>query len=99
MVEKHLGLKRMRMMMLSCITSKEISTIHAYNDNIRSPNATNEISDQLDFSKKIIYLIWVDRYAPDKQAGDVKGRAGGASERGTTWIYPFNFDRQRLEDQ
>ena len=63
-----------------------------YNDDIRSPNAMNEIESWLDFSKKIIYLIWVDRYAPDEQAGDVKGRAGGVSERGTTWIFPFNFD-------
>ena len=63
-----------------------------YNDDIRSPNARNEIEGRLDFSKKIIYLIWVDRYAPEAHAGAVKGNAGGESVRGETWIFPFNFD-------
>ncbi len=63
-----------------------------YNDDIRSENARDEIKDRLDFSKKIIYLIWVDRYDPNAETGPVKGTAGGESVRGQTWIFPFNFD-------
>lgn len=63
-----------------------------YNDNIRSPNATNEISDQLDFSKKIIYLIWVDRYNPNEGAGPVRGMGDGGTFSGAAWLYPLNFD-------
>ncbi len=63
-----------------------------YNDDIRSDNAMDEIKDRLDFSKKIIYLIWVDRYDPNAETGPVKGTAGGESVRGQTWIFPFNFD-------
>ena len=63
-----------------------------YNDAKRSPNATNEIRDRLDFSKKIIYLIWVDRYAPGEPVADVSGFGGGRSLGGGAWIFPVNFD-------
>ena len=65
-----------------------------YNDDIRSPNAADEIKSRLDHSKKIIYLIWVDRYDPDTGAGPVKGRGGikPPGDRGTVWIFPHNFD-------
>ena len=52
----------------------------------------NEIRDRLDLSKKIIYLIWVDRYDSSGRVGDVGGSGGGVSERGSGWVFPSNFD-------
>ena len=53
----------------------------------------NEIRGRLDFSKKIIYLIWVDRYDSSERSGDVGGSASGvSSERGSAWVFPSNFD-------
>lgn len=52
----------------------------------------NEIRDRLDFSKKIIYLIWVDRYDSSGRAADVGGTGSGVSERGSAWVFPSNFD-------
>ena len=52
----------------------------------------NEIRGRLDFSKKIIYLIWVDRYDSSGRAGDVGGSGSGESERGDAWVFPSNFD-------
>ncbi len=52
----------------------------------------NEIRDRLDFSKRIIYLIWVDRYDSSGWAGDVGGSGSGVSERGDAWVFPSNFD-------
>ena len=53
----------------------------------------NEIRGRLDFSKKIIYLIWVDRYDSSEWSGDVGGSASGvSSERGSAWVFPSNFD-------
>lgn len=60
-----------------------------YNDKSMS---RNEIRDRLDFEKKIIYLIWVDRYDSSERAGDVGGSGSGVSERGSAWVYPTNFD-------
>ena len=52
----------------------------------------NEIRGRLDFSKKIIYLIWVDRYDSSGRAADVGGSGSGVSERGSAWVFPSNFD-------
>ena len=52
----------------------------------------NEIRDRLDFSQRIIYLIWVDRYDSSGRAGDVGGSGSGVSERGDAWVFPSNFD-------
>ncbi|MDE0484096.1 MAG: leucine-rich repeat domain-containing protein [Candidatus Poribacteria bacterium] len=60
-----------------------------YNEKSRS---RNEIRDRLDSSKEIIYLIWVDRYAPGGRVGDVGGSGSGTSARGSAWIFPSNFD-------
>ncbi|MDE0316756.1 MAG: leucine-rich repeat domain-containing protein [Candidatus Poribacteria bacterium] len=55
-------------------------------------NTRDKISERLDLSQKIIYLIWVDRYDPNKEASSGGGVGAGESVRGTAWVFPLNFD-------
>ncbi len=55
-------------------------------------NTRDKISERLDLSQKIIYLIWVDRYDPNKGASSGGGVGIGESVRGTAWVFPLNFD-------
>ncbi len=56
--------------------------------------AVNEIRGRLDFSQKNIYLIWVDRYAPDEHRSSGGGIGSGETVRGSAWVFPLNFDSE-----
>ena len=73
--------------------------LHYVRGNFDHPNyvqtiPVNEIRDRLDFSQKIIYLIWVDRYTPDGRRSSGGGIGSGETVRGSAWVSPLNFDSE-----
>ena len=63
-----------------------------FNKNI---NPILEINEQLDESKKLIYLTWVDRYNPDT-GPRVSGGGYGEIVRGKVWVHLYNIDNGDL---
>ena len=74
------------------VTGK-FNNMHYYDAPSLVNAAGRDISEQLDRSKNMIYLNWIDLYDPVIYNSQVGGEGGGDPFKGNVWLGVTNFER------
>ena len=67
---------------------------YRYRGHLRTEEVKRELFEQIDMSKNVIYLFWIDIEEYEKKEKRPGGRGGGGPFSGNVWIEPKNFEWQ-----